>query len=253
MNTDHRKPKTENRKPKTENRKPKTENRKPKRESGMRRDLVTIPNLLSSLRIVLMPVLLLCAWRQMQLAFLALLAVCLVSDALDGFAARWLNQQSDFGAKLDSWGDLLTYGAMIAGLYLAWPAAFHREALFITLGVGFYLLPTVASLIKFGELPSYHTWGAKLAALLLAPAYFLLTLADHSLLFRAVIFFHVWVALEGLLIVLTLSRNHYNVPTLFHARTLSRRARESLARQRVKLQARRLRIVERRQARQKKE
>ena len=219
----------------------------------MWRELVTIPNLLSGLRIVLMPVLLFCAWRQMQVVFLSLLAVCLVSDALDGFLARWLHQQSDFGAKLDSWGDLLTYGAMMAGLYLAWPAAFFREALFIALGVGFYLLPTVASLIKFGELPSYHTWGAKLAALLLAPAYFLLTLMDHSLLFRVVIFLHAWVAVEGLLIVLTLSRNHYNVPTLLHARTLSRRARESLARQRVKLRARRLRIVERREARKKRE
>lgn len=215
----------------------------------MTRDLVTIPNLLSALRIVLMPVLLFVAWRQMQLVFLLLLAVCMVSDALDGFLARKLGQQTDFGAKLDSWGDLLTYGAMIVGLYLAWPDTFHREAIFIALGIGFYLLPTVASLIKFGELPSYHTWGAKLAALLLAPAYFLLTLADESLLFRAVIFFHAWVAVEGLLIVLTLSSNHYNVPTLLHARTLSRRARESLARQRMKLQARRHRSLERRQAR----
>jgi len=212
----------------------------------MSRDLVTIPNVLSSLRIVLMPVLLLLAWQQKQLVFLLVLAMCLVSDALDGFLARRLNQQSDFGAKLDSWGDLLTYGAMIGGLYLAWPDTFYREAGFIALGVGSYLLPTVASLIKFGELPSYHTWGAKLAALLLAPAYFLLTLLDYSLLFRGVVFFHAWVAIEGLLIVLTLSRNHYNVPTLLHARILSRRARESLDRQRARLQARHHRIVERR-------
>lgn len=215
----------------------------------MWRDLITIPNLLSGLRIVLMPVLLFCAWQQLQMEFLVLLAICLLSDALDGFFARWLDQQSDFGAKLDSWGDLLTYGAMVAGLYLAWPDVFHREAGFIALGVAFYLLPTAASLIKFGELPSYHTWGATLAALLLAPAYFLLTLLDHFMLFRAVIFLHAWVAVEGLLIVLTLSSNRYNVPTLFHARTLARRARESLLRQRVKLQTRRSRIQERRQRR----
>ncbi len=215
----------------------------------MSRSLLTIPNLLSGLRIVLAPVLLVCAWQQQQHLFLALLAVCMVSDALDGFFARWLNQQSDFGAKLDSWGDFLTYSVMFLGLYLAWPEVFRRELGFIALGIAFYLLPTSASLIKFGEMPSYHTWAAKLAALLLAPAYFLLTLADYSQLFRAVVLFHAWVALEGLLIVLTLSRNHYNVPTLFHARTLSRQARESLARQRVKLQARRHRLKERRLAR----
>ncbi len=208
--------------------------------------LMTVPNLLSGLRILLVPVLVVCAWQQQRELFLAVLAVALLSDALDGYLARLLRQTSDFGAKLDSWGDLLTYGAMVLGLSLAWPALFAREFWFLVLGVGFYLLPTSASLIKFGELPSYHTWAAKLAALLLAPAYYLLTLADHSLLFRAVIFFHGWVAVEGVLIVLTLDRNQYNVPSFIHARNLSRRARASLAARKEQLRARRARAAERR-------
>src|SRR5690606_41578108 len=59
--------------------------------------------------------------------------------------------------------------------------------------------------------------------------YYLLTLFDSALLFRAVIIFHGWVAVEGVLIVLTLERNQFNVPTFIHARTLTRRARASLA------------------------
>src|SRR5690606_12591081 len=212
----------------------------------MTRRWMTMPNALSGLRILLVPVLLLCAWHQQQGLFLSVLALSLLSDAFDGYFARLLHQESDFGARLDSWGDLFTYGAMIIGLYLAWPGVFHRELGFLALGVGFYLLPTSASLIKFGELPSYHTWAAKLAALLLAPAYYLLTLADHSLLFRAVIFFHGWVAVEGVLIVLTLDRNQYNVPSFIHARNLSRRARASLAARKEQLRARRARAAERR-------
>lgn len=203
--------------------------------------LVTVPNVLSGLRILLVPVLVVCAWQQQRELFLMVLAVSLLSDALDGYFARLLRQTSDFGAKLDSWGDLLTYGAMVLGLSLAWPALFARELGFLALGVGFYLLPTTASLVKFGELPSYHTWAAKLAALLLAPAYYLLTLADQSLWFRAVILFHGWVAVEGVLIVLTLDRNQYNVPSFIHARNLSRRARESLAARKEQLRARRAR------------
>src|SRR5690554_5594445 len=97
----------------------------------MKNRLITVPNLLSSLRIVLVPLLLALAWQQMQIAFLAVLAVSLLSDALDGYFARLLHQESDLGAKLDSWGDLLTYGAMIAGLYLAWPQVFDRERWFL--------------------------------------------------------------------------------------------------------------------------
>ena len=207
----------------------------------MTRRWMTVPNALSGLRILLVPVLLLCAWQKQQELFLSVLALSLLSDAFDGYFARLLHQESDFGARLDSWGDLFTYGAMILGLYLAWPDVLQQEAGFIALGIGFYLLPTTASLIKFGELPSYHTWAAKLAALMLAPGYYLLTLLDSALLFRTVILFHGWVALEGVLIVLTLERNQFNVPTFIHARTLTRRARASLALRKEKRLARRAR------------
>lgn len=218
----------------------------------MTKKLITIPNLLSGLRIALVPVLLYVAMEQMQLVFLAVLAVSLLSDALDGYFARLLDQATDLGAKLDSWGDLLTYGAMIAGLYLAWPGVFERERWFLALGVGFYLLPTILSVLKFGELPSYHTWAAKLAALLLAPAYYLLTLTDLSLPFRAVIIFHVWVAIEGVIIVLMLKRNQYNVPTFIHARNLSRRAKASFQHQSERLRIQRDKIRQRRAQRRRK-
>lgn len=212
----------------------------------MKNRLITVPNLLSGLRIALVPVLLCMAWWQMQSAFLAVLAVSLLSDAFDGYFARLLHQESDLGVKLDSWGDLLTYGAMIAGLYLAWPQVFEREVWFLVLGVGFYLLPTTLSVLKFGELPRYHTWAAKLAALLLAPSYYLLTLMDMSTPFRAVIALHAWVAVEGVLIVLMLRRNQYNVPTFIHARNLSRRARASFQQQSAKLRMQREKIRQRR-------
>lgn len=201
----------------------------------------TVPNLLSGLRIALVPVLLALVWYQHQHAFLLVLAVALATDGLDGYLARRLHQQTALGAKLDSWGDLFTYGAMVAGLYLAWPALFWQEVWFLALGVGFYLLPTIASLYKFGELPRYHTWAAKLAALLLAPAYYLLTLMEVSWLFRGVILFHVWVAIEEVLIVILLRRNRHDVPTFIHARKLAHKARAALRDRRHRLRTRRQR------------
>lgn len=208
--------------------------------------LITLPNMLSSLRILLMPVLLLLAAEGYKIWFLGLLAFSLFTDVLDGFFARLLRQTSELGVKLDSWGDLLTYFTMMLGLWLLWPELFFAEIWFLLMGSAFYCLPVLASLFKFGTLPKYHTWAAKLAALLMAPAYFVLVWWGYDLPFRLVILFHVWVSLEELLIVFILQRNQYNVPTFLHARNLTRKARSRLRQQRERLQELRDQRYERR-------
>ena len=201
--------------------------------------LLTVPNILSGGRIVLAPVLVAIAAAGHEGLFLGLLAVSLLSDAVDGSLARLLRQTSDLGVKLDSWGDLLTYITMILGLYLLWPEHFADQLWFLLMGVTFYCLPLLASLFKFGVLPRYHTWAAKLAAVLIAPAFYILVLWDYALPLQVVIIFHVWVALEELMIVFILNRAQYNVPTFLHARRLSQKARRQLQLQREKLQERR--------------
>jgi CDP-diacylglycerol--glycerol-3-phosphate 3-phosphatidyltransferase len=71
------------------------------------------------------------------------------------------------------------------------------------------------ALSKFGSYPSYHTWGAKLAALLIAPAYYLLILGDSDSFFRMVIIFNALVAAEEVVITLILSRPRSNVDSVF--------------------------------------
>ena len=82
---------------------------------SLRRAVLTVPNALSAIRILLMPVLLLIAARGSEVWFLSVLAFSLLTDALDGFFARLLRQTSELGVKLDSWGDLLTYFTMVIG------------------------------------------------------------------------------------------------------------------------------------------
>ena len=194
--------------------------------------IINIPNSLSMARLALVPVLLYCADKGLQTPFLYLLAASLSTDYFDGYLARKLNQVTQLGAKLDSWGDFFTYGAMVFGLMWLWPEIFQQESWFLYLAVFFYLIPTITSLLKFGEFPSYHTWAAKISAVLMAPAYYLLVLYDMSLLFRIVVLFHIWVAIEELIITFMLNRKYYNVPTLFHAKEIVRRQRAAL-RQRV--------------------
>ena len=204
----------------------------------MSNSIINIPNGLSASRLVLVPVLLYLAYHGHGDTFLVLLAASLLTDGLDGYLARRWQQTSELGARLDSWGDLFTYSAMLLGLFLLWPDIFQQEKWFFLLGLFTYLVPTLTCLLKFHELPRYHTWSAKLAAVLMAPAYYSLVLFDISELFRGVIFFHIWVALEEVFITFTLNKNHYNVATVFHARELMRCQRFRFRERRVQIQER---------------
>jgi CDP-diacylglycerol--glycerol-3-phosphate 3-phosphatidyltransferase len=173
--------------------------------------ICSIPNLLSMTRLVLVPVLISLALAANAQAFLMVLAVSLLSDAFDGYLARKLHQTTEFGAKLDSWGDVMTYGAMIFGLYWIWPTLFAEQLWFLVAATLSFVVPVAHALIKFGEYPSYHTLGAKTAAVLMAPAFYSLTLLGWDLFFQAVIIFHIVVAFEEMAITSVLSRPRSNV------------------------------------------
>src|SRR5947209_5268762 len=98
-----------------------------------------MPNLLSTLRLALVPVLLVLAWSGRAKLFLACLLASLITDAADGLLARRLDQTTKLGAKLDSWADFIT---ALALLWCAWwlrPEVVRQEGLYIGAGIFFYL------------------------------------------------------------------------------------------------------------------
>lgn len=178
-------------------------------------NIFSIPNMLSLLRLSLVPVLLVLAASGKPDTFLQVLAISLVTDVLDGYLARRLDQASELGAKLDSCGDMFTYGSMILGIYWLWPEVFAAQAMYLLAAALSFTLPVALALSKLGEYPSYHTLAAKAAALLLAPAYYLLILGGDDLFFRIVILFHVLVALEEVAITLILRQPRSDVRSVF--------------------------------------
>ena len=178
------------------------------------KNIYSIPNLLSLLRLALVPVLVVAACLNEDQLFLLLLGVCLLSDMLDGYFARKLQQVTEFGARLDSWADMATYAMMILGLNLIWPTIFDQQFLYLVAATLSYVLPVVVALVRFSSFPSYHTWGAKLAAVLIAPAFYLLVLYDEQTFFRLVIVFHVLVAMEEIAITMLLKKPKTNVASI---------------------------------------
>ncbi|MCS7090239.1 MAG: CDP-alcohol phosphatidyltransferase family protein [Verrucomicrobiota bacterium] len=179
--------------------------------------LWTIPNVVSLFRLCAVPGLVALAWVARETAFLWLLTVSLLSDALDGFLARVLDQPSDTGARLDSWADLSTWLALpICGWWLR-PDALHAELPWLCAGLACYLLSVVVGWWKFRCLVAYHTWSGKTLSLLAAVAVLVFFAGGPSWVLRALMPLVVVSSVEEILITLALNRPLTNVPTVWHA------------------------------------
>ena len=126
---------------------------------ALNRNIYNWPNFVSLLRLLMAPVLIGLAVNQQPVWFLAVVLFSAFTDALDGFLARLLNQITELGSHLDSWGDFFIYNCMAVGAWLLWPDIVLREKLSFIVIVASFTLPAAAGLIKFHTLTSYHTWS----------------------------------------------------------------------------------------------
>jgi cardiolipin synthase (CMP-forming) len=120
---------------------------------------ISIPNILTILRILLTPLFLIVLLRHNYPLALAIFIVAGVSDALDGFVARYFNQRTALGAHLDPVADkLLLISAFVALAILEtippWVAIlviardviiFMGIAIFTMTGITYQIAPSIVS------------------------------------------------------------------------------------------------------------
>ena len=90
----------------------------PNHEPGSARRLVTLPNILSLVRLLLLPPILLLLGRDRGEIALGLMVVAWVTDGLDGWFARRLHQVSNLGRVLDHFVDKIWIGTVLVMLVL---------------------------------------------------------------------------------------------------------------------------------------
>jgi cardiolipin synthase len=78
--------------------------------------IVTVPNILSVSRLVLLPVVLFLLYRRSATAAVAVMVVSWTTDALDGFIARRLHQVSNLGRVLDHLVDKVWVSSVLVTL-----------------------------------------------------------------------------------------------------------------------------------------
>ena len=144
------------------------------------------------------------------------LAITFISDVLDGMAARMLGQESEFGALLDSWADLLIYFTIAVSAWWLWPDIVYREQVYFLMTIGSFLLPVIVGIIKFHAFTSYHTWVVKFAVATMGLSFFLLFIFDFSEPFRVAAFICLLAAIEEMAITYYLSGLRSNVRSFWH-------------------------------------
>jgi cardiolipin synthase len=129
-------------------------------------EVLNIPNLLSFLRIALVPVFLWFLLEQMFVSAITVLAIAGLTDFLDGYLARKLNQMTKLGKMLDPVADRLYIFATLLALsatgYVPWWLAglvILRDVLMLI------SLPVLAS-VGYKALPVHYLGKASTFALL---------------------------------------------------------------------------------------
>ncbi len=178
--------------------------------------VLNIPNILSLFRIVAAPFLLLCGWFEMPTLFFILFGLMLLSDALDGIIARALHQTSKLGARLDSYGDIVTYLSTPLAVWWLWPEIIKEEIVYIIVAITLFVLPAFFALAKFGRLSSYHTWITKVSAVLMSGGVILLLAFKEPLLFHIAVLFLAFEAVENIAITLILKEQRTDIRSFWH-------------------------------------
>lgn len=127
--------------------------------------LKTIPNQLTLLRLLLIPVMWGCALQGWSFPIGIGLFIALVTDAFDGMLARWLEQTSAFGSKFDSLADNLLIPSVAAWMLMLYPGIWNDHAAIILLALGIYAASMLTGLVKFRRFANLHLHLSRAGAL----------------------------------------------------------------------------------------
>jgi cardiolipin synthase len=129
-------------------------------------EVLNIPNLLSFLRIALVPVFLWLLLNEMFLSAIFVLMVAGITDFLDGYLARKLNQMTKLGKVLDPVADRLYIFATLLALSITGHIPWWLAALVIARDLLMLIsLPVLVSL-GYSTLPVHYLGKASTFALL---------------------------------------------------------------------------------------
>lgn len=139
----------------------------------MKEEFMTIPNMLSTLRLLLIPVIVyLYCFKRDNLWTLILIAISSITDVVDGFVARKFNMVTDFGKFLDPLADKATQITILACLITRFKAMIIPCVLLVVKELS--ALSMRLAIFKETEIVDGAKWHGKLATVVVVS-----TVASH--------------------------------------------------------------------------
>ncbi|MEE4177777.1 MAG: CDP-alcohol phosphatidyltransferase family protein [Bacteroides sp.] len=181
-----------------------------------KKEILTIPNLLSFYRLLMFPVILYFILSGHEKFFALFLVINLVTDVADGFIAKKFNMATEFGAKLDSIADDFTYFLAFLGLVVFKLDDFLPHIHSFIFWFVLMASTLVFSLVKFGRLPSFHLYSFKIGGYI--QAFFFIILFTFGFITPLYYFMVTWgilAALEHLSIQFILTEMRSNAKGLY--------------------------------------
>lgn len=117
-------------------------------------------------RVIAAPFLLVLLFTNQYDLFKWLLGISFFTDLIDGYFARKYKITSIIGTRLDSIGDDLTIIVAVIGLFVMKPEFIKQEIVIFLLLFLLFFVQTIYAAIHYGKITSFHTYLAKVAAIL---------------------------------------------------------------------------------------
>ena len=117
----------------------------------------TIPNVITSYRLFMAPVILYFIISGQENLFAIFLVINLLTDAIDGYIARRFKMETEIGARLDAFADYFTYVLVFIGLFVFKMDDLRPYLVSALIFISMLVLTVIVSLIRFRKFHSYHT------------------------------------------------------------------------------------------------
>ena len=175
-----------------------------------------VPNYFTLLRLVCIPVLWFLAFSKLKIVFGIVLSLAALTDGLDGYFARKLKQESDFGSWFDSLADTLLDLSLIFLFWILFPDFVSEMFSIIILVITLFFLKMSIGYVKYHLFTNYHMYSGKASFVLIS------VFAVHAVFFEPndVLFYLAAIVLtitfiEGSLVSLTNKTFNQNRKSIF--------------------------------------
>lgn len=177
---------------------------------------ISLPNLLSASRIILLPLLYLLLYYGYNQFFLIAYIIVGSTDYFDGIAARKLGQVSHFGKEIDSLADLFFYISSAYFLYLLQPEAIAANSTYLVIFFSLLAFSFVLSGLLFRRPVMMHTlilrWNAIMVFIIVVASFWI----DTTILVRLAAVIYIIGFTEEVLIFVFFGNVDPDTRSIFH-------------------------------------